>query len=120
MGSGTPRLPLTAHRFTVSGRAPEPPEGPHIGGIAKLLEGPLPDLPDALAGDSEQGADLFQGERLGSLFQSGIEGQDLPFAGGEMTLEYPVDELALQANVGHLLDLDATAAGNPLAQRRGA
>src|SRR5439155_11837118 len=80
----------------------------------------LPDLPDALAGDTEQGADLLQRQRLGAFFQTVVERENLAFAGGEVTFEDAVDEFALQPGVGHLLDLNASRAGDSFTEGAGA
>ena len=56
---------------------PRTPQSPHVGRVAQLLEGPLADLADALAGDAEQRADLLQGERLGAFLEPVVEREDL-------------------------------------------
>src|SRR5688500_3214580 len=77
-------------------RPPEPPERPHVGAVAQLLEGALADLADALAGDAEQRADLLERQGLGALLETVVEREDLALAGREMALEETVDELALE------------------------
>src|SRR6476659_8204328 len=89
-----------SHRATEppnSRRAPEPAQRPHVRAVAELLEGPLADLADALAGDAEEGADLFEGEGLRAFLETVVQGENLAFARGEMALEELIDELPLKA-----------------------
>src|SRR5512137_2781946 len=65
----------------------------HVRRFPELLERPLADLADALAGDAEQRADLLERERLGALLQSVVERQDLPLARRQVPLEQTLDEL---------------------------
>src|SRR5215210_1746979 len=103
-----------------SGRPPEPPQCPHVRRVPQLLEGALSDLADTLAGDTEELADLLECECLGAFLQAVVQAEDLALARREVPLEDAVDELALQPAVGLLLDLAATGAGHPLAERAGA
>ena len=92
----------------------------HVGGLAQLLEGALADLADPFAGDAEQLADALEGQGVGALFEAVVEVEDLAFAGGEILVEEPVDELAGEPGVGLLLDVGTTGAREPLAECAGA
>ena len=101
--------------------APQNPrEGPDVRRVAQLLERALADLPDALAGDAHELADLLEGHRLGAFLEAVVQREDLPLARRQVTLEDAVDELAHQLAVGHLLDLAPSGAGEALAERAGA
>src|SRR5207247_7181604 len=102
------------------GCPPKPPQRPHIRRVAQLLEGALADLANALARHAEQLADLLEGQGFRALLEAVVQAEDLALAGREVALEDAVDELALQAAVGHLLDLAAASAGDPLAEGAGA
>src|SRR5262245_3531812 len=114
------RTGVPPYRPTASRRSPVPPQRPHVRAVAQLLEGALADLADPLAGDAEEGADLFEGQGLGAFLEAVVERENLAFTRGEMALGELVDELALESRVRHLLDLHLAVAGDPLAERAGA
>src|SRR5579884_1492103 len=101
-----------------SGR-PESAERPAVGGFAQLLEGAFADLADALPSHAHQRPDLLESHGLGALFQPIVEVEDLPLPGGQVLLEYAIDELAHQLVVRHLFDLGAVNAGEALTEGGG-
>src|SRR2546423_10782968 len=97
--------------------APESGQGRAIRRFAQLLERALADLPDSLAGDAHQRADLLQSHRVGTLLESVVEVQNLALARGEVLPEDSIDELAHEMEIGDILDLTSIDAGEALAER---
>src|SRR5690606_20268076 len=74
--------------------APERGERFTIGALAQLLERAIPDLPDALARDAEQRADLLQRPLL-TVIQTVVQIENLALALRQVLLEHAVEELTL-------------------------
>src|SRR6185436_15293826 len=100
-------------------RCPEPAQRTSIRALAQLLERALPNLADALARHSHQGADLLERHRLGTFLETVVEVQDLALARREVAAEHAVDELPHELVVGALFDLLAVDSGEALTQRGG-
>src|SRR6266511_1136264 len=111
--------PLDLVKLECLGCSPEPLERFAIGRFSQLLKCPFSNLPDALARDSHQRADLLERHRLAALFEPVIEIENLALARREILVEDPIDEFAHQLGVGALFDLAAFLAGEALAERRG-
>src|SRR5688500_15143043 len=99
-----------------SGGGPEAGEREAVGRLAKLLERALANLTDALAGYAHQGADLLERHRLGTLFETVIEIQDLALARRQVLPEDAVDELAHELRIRAVLDLAPIDSGEALTQ----
>src|SRR6266404_4102467 len=112
-------LALPASRFPPPASAPEARERRTVRRLTQLLECPLADLSDSLAGDAHQRADLLERHRIGALFEAVIKVKDLPLARCEVLPENAVDELPHQMEVRHVLDLGAVHSGETLTQRAG-
>src|SRR3954451_9812523 len=111
--------PRTAYgvSLTRSCGSPESSQGADVWRVPQFFEGSLPDLANAFPGNSEQRSDFLQSQGLRALFQPVVERKDFPLPRREMALEDAVDELALEAHVGHLLDLYPTGTRHPFAKR---
>ena len=77
-------------------------------------------MTDPFARDAEQGADLFQRQRFGTLVEAVVEGENALFSRRQMEPEEALDERALQPGVGHLLDFTGADSGHALAECAGA
>src|SRR6266516_2657156 len=111
--------PLDLVKLECLGCSPEPLERFAVGRLSQLLKCPFSNLPDALARDAHQRADLLERHRLAALFEPVIEIENLALARREILVEDPIDEFAHQLAVGALLDLAAFLSREALAERRG-
>src|SRR5205823_7601111 len=120
--SAAKRRPVTVQKprpRTVSLRRPESAQRPAIRALAELLERALSYLPNSLARHAHQRADLFERHRLGALFETVIQIQDLALPRRQVFTEHTIDELAHQLVIGALLDLLTVHAGESFTECRG-
>src|ERR1043166_6026773 len=86
--------------------------------VAELLERPLPNLANPLAGDAEHRPDSLERERLASLLEAVVEPQDPLLARGEVTAEQCGQKLLAETRVHQVLDFPGGIARHPLPERR--
>src|ERR1051325_10352757 len=86
--------------------------------IAELVEGPLPDLADPLAGDPEHRPDALEGERLAAFLEAVVEAQDPLLPRREVAAEERGEDLLAQPGVHQVLDLPGGIARHPLPEGR--
>jgi hypothetical protein len=85
--------------------------------FAKFLEGPVPDLANSFAGDTEEGTDLLEGAFL-AVVETVIKVQNLTFAFGQVTLEHRFEEIAAGDRLDVFFDVPRVDAGEALSEGR--
>src|SRR6185312_1007815 len=117
-GPNSRALVALSHLSGLLCRAPESRQRSTIRRLAQLLECPLANLTNPLPRHSKQRSDLLERHRFRILAKPVIQVENLPLARREILLEGPVDRLAHELEVGHLLDLATVNSRKALAQRR--
>src|SRR5215218_5702953 len=107
--------PPSKHSRDRSGNGPEAFQRGAIRALAQLLERPVADLPDALAGHPQHRPDLLQRALL-ALVQPVVEIEDLALALGQVLLEHLLQELAPRLALHLFLDLHRLAPREALAE----
>src|SRR5207247_9463994 len=97
--------------FPLPPSAPESREGRTVWRFTELLESALTDLPDTLARNAHQRANLFQRHRVRPLLETVIKVKDLSLARGEVLPKNAVDKLAHQVKVRHVFNIGSVHTG---------